>query len=150
MKKLYKTTIVIWSEYDPATGNVDLDDLARDACDGESYCSRMESVAVENPKDDEDWDGTEFFGTEDEIYCDHCGEPLEDEGNNYSELPFDVSSANKGESGVLCDDCNERLSKQLTVCCVGCGKDVPADEAHLHQGDYWGECCWDERLKSTE
>jgi hypothetical protein len=38
-----------------------------------------------------------------------------------------------------------------TVTCKFCGEDVPADTAHLHDGSWVGdECCWDERLKSTE
>jgi len=38
-----------------------------------------------------------------------------------------------------------------TVICKLCKKTVPAATAHLHQGEYIGdECCWDERLRSTE
>lgn len=58
--KLYKTTIVIWSEYDP-TNNIEIDDLARDAMSGESYCSKQKSEYVD-PRTDPDWDGTDFFG----------------------------------------------------------------------------------------
>lgn len=39
-------------------------------------------------------------------YCDHCGEPHS--GLDlvvYPEVPWNVSSANKGESAVLCPDC---------------------------------------------
>jgi hypothetical protein len=89
-------------------------------------------------------------GNKDKTFCDHCGEDLDENRVSYSHLPFDVSLANKGESAVLCEGCNERLTTELTVCCVRCGKDIPADEAHLHQGDYIGECCWDERLRATE
>ena len=38
--------------------------------------------------------------------CDHCGEPHS--GLDlvvYPEVPWNVSSANKGESAVLCPDC---------------------------------------------
>ncbi len=58
---LYKTTIVIWSDFDP-TGRLELADLARDATSGDSYCSKQECVSVSKPEDDPDWDGTEFFG----------------------------------------------------------------------------------------
>jgi hypothetical protein len=65
MKPLYKTTIVIWSEYDP-TDKVELDDLASDATTGGSYCSYMHASRVEAPTKDKHWDGTEFFGVGDE------------------------------------------------------------------------------------
>lgn len=60
---LYKTTIIIWSEY-PGDA-VELTDLAREADTGDAYCSHTESKLVENPQDDPDWDGTEFFGLTD-------------------------------------------------------------------------------------
>ena len=60
--KLYKTTIVIWSEDDP-TNLMEIDALAQDAMNGESYCSKQETVRVEDPISDPDWDGTEFFNT---------------------------------------------------------------------------------------
>ena len=59
-KPLYKTTIVIWSEFDPAT--VELSHLAREAESGETYCSKSRSTLVKNPTKDKEWDGTEFFG----------------------------------------------------------------------------------------
>lgn len=65
MRALYKTTIVIWSEYDGTT--VELSDLARDAEVGESYCSRYRSEQCANPEADPDWDGTEFFTDPEEI-----------------------------------------------------------------------------------
>lgn len=57
--KLYKTTIVIWSDEDPT--NYELDDLAREAVSGGSYCSVCKTKVIENPEKDKDWDGTEFF-----------------------------------------------------------------------------------------
>lgn len=63
-RPLYKSVIVIWSEYDPSY--TELEDLARDAVSGDSYCATSKSVRVENPEADPDWDGTEFFGTNDE------------------------------------------------------------------------------------
>lgn len=56
--KLYKTEIIIWSRYD---GNeVELSDLAREATDGDAYCSRQRStlVAVDT---DPDYDGCGGF-----------------------------------------------------------------------------------------
>lgn len=63
-KRLFKTTIVIWSEYD--TSGVELDILARDAISGDAYCSKQECDFVEDPSKDKDWDGTEFFDMETE------------------------------------------------------------------------------------
>lgn len=59
--KLYKTTIVIWSEWDGS--QAELRDLAFQAEEGDAYCSKMESVALtrEQVMDDPDWDGSEFF-----------------------------------------------------------------------------------------
>jgi hypothetical protein len=37
-----------------------------------------------------------------------------------------------------------------TVTCKFCEKETPAAAAHIHQGGYVGECCWDERLRVTE
>jgi hypothetical protein len=64
MRHLYKTTIVIWSEYDGA--KVELSALAREAEQGEAYCSSYRSESVEDPSTDPAWDGTEFFGDGDE------------------------------------------------------------------------------------
>lgn len=58
-KPLYKTTIVIWSEYDGI--GVELSDLAWQAEQGDAYCSAQQSVRVEDPAADPEWDGTEFF-----------------------------------------------------------------------------------------
>lgn len=64
---LYKTTIVIWTEYDPTlrfnsdNGSEPIADLAREAVDGDAYCSKADTVPVGDPKADPDWDGTEFF-----------------------------------------------------------------------------------------
>lgn len=58
-KSLFKTVIVIWTAYNPK--DVELSDLARDAEAGDGYCSSLKTVKVARPKDDPDWDGTEFF-----------------------------------------------------------------------------------------
>lgn len=60
MRPLYKTTIVIWSEYDP-TGCSELVDLAGEATSGDAYCSKSETERIPDPSKDPDWDGTEFF-----------------------------------------------------------------------------------------
>lgn len=60
MKGLYKTIVIIWSEYDPSE-TVELSDLARDASTGEACCSKQETERVHEPAHDPDWDGTEFF-----------------------------------------------------------------------------------------
>jgi len=44
----------------------------------------------------------------------------------------------------------EKREQELHVMCKLCQNSVPAKTAHLHQGTWVGECCWDERLKSTE
>lgn len=55
-----------------------------------------------------------------------------------------------------CEDANGqpltlRPSETPTVECKFCGEQVPAATAHMHQGSYVGDdCCWDERLRSTE
>jgi len=42
-------------------------------------------------------------------------------------------------------------SARDTVICKFCGKEVPGRTAHLHQNQWVGnDCCWDERLRSTE
>ena len=61
-KNLYKTTIVIWSDFEPS--NVEIDDLAREAVVGESYCSVRRDVLVRDTTTAPEWDGTEFFGEE--------------------------------------------------------------------------------------
>jgi hypothetical protein len=56
---LYKTTIVIWSEF-PGE-DVELERLAREATSGDAYCSRYRSERVSEPSGDPAWDGTDFF-----------------------------------------------------------------------------------------
>jgi hypothetical protein len=38
---------------------------------------------------------------------------------------------------------------QYTKCSI-CSKEIDARDGHLHQGSLIGECCWDERLRSSE
>ena len=57
--KLYKTTIVIWSEYN--TGGIGLETLAREASSGDAICSKKKCVRVEDPEKDNDYECGEFF-----------------------------------------------------------------------------------------
>ena len=59
MAGLYKTTIVIWSEYDGEASTLPY--LAQEAETGDAYCSRYRSEYIADPEADEAWDGTEFF-----------------------------------------------------------------------------------------
>ena len=59
MKPLYKTTIVIWSDFEPS--HLELEDLARDATSGESFCSRCIREAIQHPEMDEYPPDEEFF-----------------------------------------------------------------------------------------
>ena len=61
--RLFKTTIVIWSREDHP--HREIGDWAAEATEGDSYCSRSETVSVADPESDPDWDGTEFFIDED-------------------------------------------------------------------------------------
>ena len=63
-RKLYKTTIVIWSDAD--VSGLEMSGLARDAECGDSYCSTLSTELVEDPEKDPHWDGTEFFSDGDE------------------------------------------------------------------------------------
>ena len=58
-KNLWKTTIVIWSDFDPQ--EVEIDSLAREAVQGESYCSTRHDALIAEPEKDDDWEDTEFF-----------------------------------------------------------------------------------------
>lgn len=71
-RKLYKTTLVIWSEFDPNKKEMDIDELADAAVSGDAYCSSNETVKVEDVEDDPDYDGSEFFDTSD------VGEDMDD------------------------------------------------------------------------
>lgn len=64
MKPLFKTTIVIWSEYDGTS--VEMSSLTREAEVGDAYCSQYRSELVQEPDKDPAWDQTEFFDVMDE------------------------------------------------------------------------------------
>ena len=59
VKPLYKSTIIIWTEYDP--NGLKLTELASQADSGDAYCSSMTSALVAKPEKDPAWDRTEFF-----------------------------------------------------------------------------------------
>lgn len=59
---LIKHTIIIWSE--PMDNPREINELAQDAMDGDSYCSKHDTKIIEDPSSDPDWDGTEFFNTD--------------------------------------------------------------------------------------
>ncbi len=42
------------------------------------------------------------------------------------------------------------IKQECDVSCKFCGKYELAKEAHLHDGEWVGRCCWDERLKASE
>lgn len=56
---LYKTTLVIWSDYDPH--HLEIDQIASHAIDGDFYYSKRATVIVNDPRQDKDWDQNDFF-----------------------------------------------------------------------------------------
>lgn len=64
---LYKTTIVIWTDWDST--NMDLAALGHEAMQGDAYCSAQTTTRVDDPHLDPEFDGTEFFGIGD-LYTD--------------------------------------------------------------------------------
>jgi hypothetical protein len=65
MRPLYKTTIIIWSEYDPSA-TMEIDDIAREAMDGDSYCSKQDTVRVDDPSKDDNAPDMGFFGDDED------------------------------------------------------------------------------------
>lgn len=66
MTTLFKTTVTIWTEYDPDC--VELSDLIHDAECGDAICSGSKIKAVLEPTKDKDCTGSvrEFFMLDDE------------------------------------------------------------------------------------
>lgn len=68
LKGLYKTTVVIWTDFDGET--VELETLAREATSGGGYCVKQDSVLVPwvDLRDDPDgWDSmAEFFNLDED------------------------------------------------------------------------------------
>jgi len=59
MKGLWKSTIVIWSNFDPS--ETDIEDLAREALAGDVHCSQHKVEFVDDLDSDPDWDGESEF-----------------------------------------------------------------------------------------
>lgn len=59
MRPLYKTTIVIWTDWDPS--DFEVDDLANQAVDGPAYCSKQETTKIEDPDSDPEFVCGKFF-----------------------------------------------------------------------------------------
>jgi len=98
-EKLYKTTIIIWSDTDPAS--LELSDLAREAESGDSYCAHQETVLVSDPTADAHPPDLEFFSSafdEDED---------DDEGEEPpSDFPVRVLRAgDEAEDRTTCNTC---------------------------------------------
>lgn len=46
------------------------------------------------------------------LYCDHCGAQTDTEKMyHYERLPWDIDSANAGESGSVCELCQHNLEE---------------------------------------
>lgn len=58
MLKLYKTTIIIFSEFDPS--GMTLEDLAREADQGDALCESQKTQVTDI--NDKDLGNSEFFG----------------------------------------------------------------------------------------
>jgi hypothetical protein len=66
----------------------------------------------------------------------------------YEEVENEVVSKEEADNWVLCKLILEPVH---LVACGLCGKRSDAATAHRHQDGYIGDdCCWDERLRSTE
>ena len=64
MKGFYKTTIVIWSDFDPA--DYDIEDLSREALKEDAHLSVHKIEFIGAPEEDADWDGSDFFNSKDD------------------------------------------------------------------------------------
>lgn len=87
--------------------------------------------------------------------CPTCGEITEDlrEWWQAGEYFADDFLPNDDGEKYCSEFCAEKHSIFLdeTVKCSLCGELCNVRTAHLHQGEYIGdECCWDERLRSSE
>lgn len=58
---LYKTTLIIWTEY--PTDNVSIDSLAQEACTGDAFCSLQKCETISDPSK---FPGTDFFGSDED------------------------------------------------------------------------------------
>ena len=57
---MYKTTIVIWSKFDPT--DYDIEDLAREAlAESDAFCSSVDKDFIDVLEEDPDWDESKSF-----------------------------------------------------------------------------------------
>lgn len=89
-----------------------------EACEGNGWLETTEDkvercdACKKYPNDDE---AKKAFDLEkDAEYCVHCGKPLLGDTVEYPELPYSTMSAKKGESGILCLDCDSKLKETIT------------------------------------
>lgn len=66
--KLYRTTIEIWTSYDPS--EMEIDTLATEAMDGDAICSIQDSVAVDAEDPSVPEGVISFFGDEERVLDD--------------------------------------------------------------------------------
>lgn len=109
--KLYKTTIVIWSQY--PTDEVGLEDLGHEATSGDAYCASSECVLVENVDDDPHWDGTEFFDRGDDDEDEE--EDEDDDGDDLCDtcMRSGVEISHIDDDGnTVCVECAEEANEE--------------------------------------
>jgi len=84
--------------------------------------------------------------SEDNIYCDNCGDELKLNRDRkwYSRIPCNVASANAGESAVICKPCEDKLLPGYCDECRLYGHDI------CSLNDYECSCCNDTRRAMLE
>jgi len=97
---------------------------------------------IQTFNDDNKCTEQEFVAGDQVDFEDENGNPI-DSWNEYQ--PFDMVQPGQVQTtGVM-------ATPPDTVQCKFCKKQVPRDTAHSHGPDWVGdECCWDERLRSSE
>ena len=115
---------------------------------------------MENKK----WTIIGYWGDNQQPWCSHAeGATLEEAYINvYEELRYHGEDPNgiwivgafHGEvmeiSGLDNATRLDDLLEKAVVVCSLCHKNTPATTAHLHQNQWIGECCWDNRLHASE
>jgi len=61
LKPLYKSTVILWTEYDPSKVDPQLMDLRFHAENEYVHCSSIKSELVGEPEKDPTWNDMEFF-----------------------------------------------------------------------------------------
>lgn len=83
--------------------------------------------------------------------CDDCMKLKNDDEAQIaylSDLAHDMAAL-PGDILILYPSRKMSTGGELVRCHL-CGSAVPADQAHLHQDEWIGPCCWDDRLKGSE